>query len=258
MKLLSRKYFTIDKQTTKAVEPFVEMAAKSKIKLFFKRIFKLFVKLVICLIVFTFLQVLALKFIDPPTTPNVAWEWAESIIKHQPEKKPKYEFVPIEQISPHLRRAVITAEDQRFLLHNGFDFKEIKRAVTDYWDTGRVRGASTISMQTARSVFLLSSKSGFRKIAEAYYTFLIELLWSKERILEMYLNTVDWGTGITGAQAAAQTYFSRSADQLNPAQAALMAAVLPNPHKWSAKKPSLYVRMRQARILKDMLIAPLL
>ncbi|WP_457551199.1 biosynthetic peptidoglycan transglycosylase [Desulfobacula sp.] len=106
-----------------------------------------------------------------------------------------YEFKRLEHISPHLRRAVIAAEDQRFLSHNGFDFKEIKNALKTLIKTKKLRGASTISMQTARSVFLLSSKRFYRKIAEMYYTVLIELFWDKHRILEMYLNTVDWGTG---------------------------------------------------------------
>ncbi|MCD4678708.1 MAG: monofunctional biosynthetic peptidoglycan transglycosylase [Desulfobacula sp.] len=221
-------------------------------------IWKTLFKIVLFLFCFTIVQVLSLKFINPVITPNVAWEWAESIIKEQPEKRPEYKFEKIENISPHLRRAVIAAEDQRFLSHNGFDFSEIKNALKTLIKKKKLRGASTISMQTARSVFLLSSRSLLRKIAEMYYTVLIELFWDKERILEMYLNTVDWGTNITGAEAASQKYFSKSARHLTPAQAALMTAILPNPHKWSVRRPTPYLKTRQAQIMRDMHLMPLL
>lgn len=220
------------------------------------RIAKFIFKLVLFLFFFSIVQVVVLKFINPPFTPNVAWEWAESILKQQPENRPRYIFKDIEQISPHLRKAVIAAEDQRFLSHHGFDFNEIKNAVNTLIKRRKLRGASTISMQTARSVFLLSSKSVVRKFAEIYYTVLIELFWDKTRILEMYVNTVDWGTGVTGAEAAAQKYFSIRARHLNASQAALMTAILPNPHKWSISDPSPYVRLRQAKIMKDMALMP--
>ncbi len=230
---------------------------KNKRKKGASRIWKIILKIVLFLFCFTIVQVLALKFINPPFTPNVAWEWAESIIKKQPEKRPKYAFKKIELISPHLRKAVIAAEDQRFLSHNGFDFNEIKNALKTLIKRKKLRGASTISMQTARSVFLLSSKSVFRKIAEIYYTVLIEFFWDKRRILEMYLNTVDWGTGVTGAEAAAQKYFSTSAKNLTPAQAALMTSILPNPHLWSVKHPTPFLNLRQVQIMKDMHQMPL-
>ncbi|MCK5165006.1 MAG: monofunctional biosynthetic peptidoglycan transglycosylase [Desulfobacula sp.] len=222
------------------------------------RIWKTLFKFVLFLFCVTLVQVVALKFINPPFTPNVAWEWAESIIKKQPEKRPEYKFKKIENISPHLRRAVIAAEDQRFLSHNGFDLSEIKNALKTLIRKKKLRGASTISMQTARSVFLLSSRSLLRKIAEMYYTVLIELFWDKERILEIYLNTVDWGTNITGAEAASQKYFSKSARHLTPAQAALMTAILPNPHKWSVRRPTPYLKTRQMQIMRDMHLMPLL
>ncbi|MCD4719809.1 MAG: monofunctional biosynthetic peptidoglycan transglycosylase [Desulfobacula sp.] len=229
-----------------------------KRKTIFAWIWKIVFKIVLFLFCFTIVQVLALKFINPPFTPNVAWEWAESIIKKQPEKRPKYNFKKIEAISPHLRRAVIAAEDQRFLSHNGFDFNEIKNALKNLIKKKKLRGASTISMQTARSVFLLSSRSLFRKMAEIYYTILIELFWDKHRIFEMYLNTVDWGTHVTGAEAASQKYFSKSAQHLTPDQAALMTAILPNPHRWSVRRPTPYLKTRQKQIMKDMHLMPLL
>jgi monofunctional biosynthetic peptidoglycan transglycosylase len=231
---------------------------KSKKKKVASWIWKTLFKIVFCIFCFTMIHVLALKFINPPFTPNVALEWAEAFIKEQPERRPKYTFKKIEHISPHLRKAVMAAEDQRFLSHNGFDFKEIKNALKTFIKNKKLRGASTISMQTARSVFLLSSKSVFRKIAEIYYTGLIEFFWDKRRILEIYLNTVDWGTRVTGAEAAAQKYFSTSARNLTPAQAALMASILPNPHIWSVKHPTPYLKLRQVQIMKDMHHMPLL
>ncbi|MCP3873964.1 MAG: monofunctional biosynthetic peptidoglycan transglycosylase [Desulfobacteraceae bacterium] len=221
-------------------------------------IWKTTLKIVLFLFCFTILQVFILKYINPPFTPNVVWEWGEAIVKKQPGKRPKYNWKNIENISPHLRRAVIAAEDQRFLSHSGFDFNEITNALKTLIKRKKLRGASTITMQTARSVFLLSSRSFFRKIAEMYYTILIELFWDKQRILEMYLNTVDWGTNVTGAQAASQKYFSKSAKYLTPPQAALMTAILPNPHRWSVHRPTPYLKTRQKQIMKDMHLIPLL
>jgi len=215
-------------------------------------------KIIIFFFCFTIIQVLIIKYINPPFTPNIAWEWVECVFKKLPEKCPEYNFKKLEDISPHLRKAVLAAEDQRFLSHNGFDFNEIKSAVKTLFKRKKLRGASTISMQAARSLFLLSSRSVFRKIAETYYTVLIELLWSKQRILELYLNSVDWGTNITGAEAASQKYYSKSAQHLTPSQAALMTAILPNPHLWSVKHPSEYLKTRQAQIMKDMRLMPLL
>jgi monofunctional biosynthetic peptidoglycan transglycosylase len=219
---------------------------------------KICLKIMIFLFFFTIVQVLIIKYINPPFTPNIAWEWVECVFNKQPEKCPKYIFKKLEDISPHLRKAVLAAEDQRFLSHNGFDFNEIKSAVKTLIKQRKLRGASTISMQTARSLFLLSSRSVFRKIAEIYYTVLIEMFWSKQRIFELYLNSVDWGTNVTGAEAACQKYYSKSAKDLTPSQAALMTAILPNPHLWSVKHPSEYLKTRQAQIMKDMRLMPLL
>ncbi len=198
------------------------------------------------------------KYLDPPGTVNMVWEQAISRINQTRHRKHEYSWQPYEQISPHLKQAVLASEDQRFLTHNGFDFKELKVVMRDMVSQQRIRGASTISMQAARSLYLPASRSPFRKIAEAWYTILIELFWDKRRIFEIYLNTVDWGTHLVGAQAAAQAYFSCNADQLTTDQAALMAAVLPSPHKWSVKNPSAYLKKRQQRILKQMPAMPLL
>lgn len=219
---------------------------------------KLLIKLLFALFLITILQVASLKYLNPIITPNLAWEWAESLIEKNPGKRPHYIWKDIESISPHLRLAVIAAEDQRFLTHNGFDIKEIKQALKTLVTKQKLRGASTISMQTARSVFWLSSRSIIRKLAEIYYTILIELMWDKKRILEIYLNTVDWGPHVTGAEAAAQIYFSKSAKELTAEQAALMTAILPNPHRWSVKKPTQYIKKRQIKIMAAMKKMPLL
>jgi len=160
-------------------------------------------------------------------------------------------------MSSYLKKAVLAAEDQRFLSHHGFDFTELNQAVRDLLTAERTRGASTISMQVARTVFLWRGRSWFRKIAEAYYTVLIELMWSKERILEVYLNTVHWGKGIMGAEAASRKYFRTSSANITPSQAALLAAILPNPTKWTPIKPSKYVRERQKEIMRQMVWMPL-
>ena len=161
-------------------------------------------------------------------------------------------WVPLEEISPYLSTAVMASEDQAFLDHNGFDKKAIKAAAKDYLDGKRRRGGSTISQQTAKNVFLWPNSSWLRKGLETYFTFLIELFWSKERIMEVYLNTIEMGDGIYGAQAVAQRNFDTNASELTKRQCALIAATLPNPLKFSSKDPSPYMRKRQRQILKQM------
>ena len=210
------------------------------------------------LIIVSAIQVLAFKFANPPFTVNMVYEWVMGNCFSQPYVKPVYIWKDLNQISVHLKKAVLASEDQRFMAHNGFDFREIRKVVDEAMANQGIRGASTITMQAARSLFLPSSRSIVRKLAEAWYTILMELFWDKSRIMEIYLNTVDWGTGVVGAQAGAQAYFSCDARQLGPAQAALMAAVLPSPHKWSAKTPGPYVKKRQRWIMAQMPAMPVL
>lgn len=155
-----------------------------------------------------------------------------------------------DNISPRLERAVIGAEDQNFCTHHGFDWKSINKAMADHkrHPNKPERGASTISQQTARTLFLLPVRSWIRKGLEAWITVLMEELWPKKRILHVYLNLVDWGDGIFGAQAAAQAYFGTDAASLDTAEAARLAAILPNPHKWRAAHPGRYVRRRTASL----------
>jgi len=206
----------------------------------------------------TLVQVAVLRYINPAFTLGVVWDYTGHLIKSEPYRRPTFLWRPLDKISPHLQRAVLAAEDQRFLDHHGFDVVEIRVAVKDILLNRRLRGASTISMQTARTVFLLPVRSILRKAMEAYYTALIELLWNKRRILEMYLNTVDWGPGVMGAEAASLGYFQRHSDKLAPRQAALLAAILPSPHRLSPVRPNSYVKMRAKRILADMSLMPLL
>jgi len=155
-----------------------------------------------------------------------------------------------DDISPRLERAVIGAEDENFCTHNGFDWASIDKAMRDHdRHPGKpMRGASTISQQTARTLFLVPMRSWIRKGLEAYLTVLVEALWPKKRILHAYLNLVDWGDGIFGAEAAASAYFGTDAGSLNGAQAARLAAILPNPHKWKAAHPGRYVRRRTVNL----------
>lgn len=156
---------------------------------------------------------------------------------------------PIEKISPRLTRAVIAAEDAHFCEHRGFDFEAMEKAMkNNERRPNRIRGGSTISQQTAKNVFLWPDRSYVRKGLEAYFTVLIEAIWGKRRIMEVYLNSVEWGPGVYGAEAAARRNFGVSADKLSAAQAARLAAILPSPLKWRAAKPGPYVKRRSGRI----------
>lgn len=157
-------------------------------------------------------------------------------------------WVSLDDISPHLVTAVIAAEDTRFCLHNGIDFEAIDEALDEAENGGRLRGASTISQQTAKNAFLWSGRSWVRKAGEAWMTVVIETLWPKRRIMEVYLNIAEWGDGYFGAEAAAQKRFGKSARNLTQHEAALLAAVLPNPHKWRVDPPGPYVRGRAATL----------
>ena len=163
-----------------------------------------------------------------------------------------YRWRAIQNISPNLMLAVVASEDQRFPLHNGFDFKSIEKAYRSNLHGRKVRGASTISQQLAKNLFLWSGRSYLRKGLEAWYTMWIELLWSKRRILEVYVNVVEFSDGVYGAEAAAQRLFRTSAKNLSTAQASRLAAVLPNPKVYDAKNPGPYVQRRAHSIERQM------
>lgn len=168
------------------------------------------------------------------------------------DKELKYEWRELEAISGKLQLAVMCAEDQYFLLHEGLDFRSIRKAEKSNKDGGKVRGASTITQQVAKNVFLWPDRTWVRKAAEVYFALLIEIVWSKERIMEVYLNVAEFGEGIFGAEAASKAYFGRSADQLSVSQAASLAAILPSPKRYSAVNPSPYVQSRIDWIKKQM------
>ena len=167
-------------------------------------------------------------------------------------KEIKYEWRDLEQISDRLQLAVMCAEDQNFLIHEGLDFHSIKQAEQSNKKGKKVRGASTITQQVAKNVFLWPDRTWVRKIAELYFSLLIEIVWSKQRIMEVYLNVAEFGDGIFGAEAACQTYFKKPAEALTLTQAARLAAILPSPKKYSAVKPSSYVLTRSDWIKKQM------
>lgn len=218
-----------------------------------RRVLRFFLIAFLVLFLFSIAEVILVRFVNPPFTTSMVYNWLCSKTTATQERLwPEQTWRPIHEVSAHLIRAVQAAEDQKFVFHHGFDFEELNHALNDLLTGRRVRGASTISMQTARTVFLWPSRSLLRKSLEAYYTLLVEVLWDKRRILEVYLNTVDWGIGIAGAEAAARKYFQVSASSLSPSQAALLAAILPSPHTWSPLDPSEFVRERQRKIMMDM------
>lgn len=163
-----------------------------------------------------------------------------------------HDWVPLDRMSKWMPSAVVASEDNRFYTHHGFDTTEIKRAIEENKNGGRQRGASTISQQTAKNVFLWPGHSWVRKGLEAYFTVLIELMWPKERIIEVYLNSIEMGAGIYGAQAAAEYYFGRTAENLSKRQCALIAVCLPNPIKRNPAHPTSYLNRRASKIMRYM------
>ncbi len=200
--------------------------------------------LVGCLVL-SVIQVAALNWINPPFTLTM-------LGSPSPPRGIKRVWVDIRRISPYLVQAVMAAEDQRFLDHRGFDWAEIEVAVQEAQQGHRLRGASTISMQVARNVFLWTGRSWVRKLIEAYYTFWLELFLSKRRIMTVYLNVAEWGRGIFGAAAAAKYYFGVSAAGLTRVQAARLAAILPAPRRWDPTRPTKYLLSRQKFIIQHM------
>ncbi|MHB0777633.1 monofunctional biosynthetic peptidoglycan transglycosylase [Halomonas sp. WWR20] len=162
------------------------------------------------------------------------------------------QWTPWPRLSDNAKLAVIAAEDQRFPMHSGFDLVQMRRALDAWFQGESLRGASTLSQQTAKNLFLWTGRNWLRKGLEAWFTVLIELLWPKERILEVYLNIAEWDTGVFGLEAAAQHYFGVSATRLSEVQASRLAAILPNPRAWSASRPSAYIEQRSAWIRKQM------
>ena len=191
------------------------------------------------------------KYVPVPVSPLMIIRLFEQM-KDGEQLKLAHRWVPMDSISSELPRAVWASEDQNFFKHNGFDFEAIEKAIEESEKKGKLRGASTISQQTAKNVFLWPSSTYTRKAFEAYFTVLIETFWSKQRIMEVYLNTIEMGRGIYGAEAVAMEHFGCHASDLNQNQSALIAASLPNPLKMNSGAPSGYMYKRQGQIKRQM------
>jgi monofunctional glycosyltransferase len=199
------------------------------------------------------LAVVVYNFVNPPVTPLMVIRWLDPSSDSQPYRLKKT-WVPLDKISPNLQLAVVASEDNKFTEHWGFDFEAIEKAqkFNERKQGRKIRGASTISQQTAKNVFLWPQRSWVRKGLEAYFTGLIELIWSKKRIMEVYLNVIEMGKGIYGAEAASQAYFGKPASRLTRPEAAILAAILPDPDKWNPARPTAYLINRQQWILWNM------
>ena len=198
------------------------------------------------------LLVAVFRWVPPPTSAFMLASRGAALLEGDFGYANAYDWEPLERISPHAAMAAIAAEDQLFPFHAGFDFESIRKAVRHNAKSARKRGASTISQQVAKNLFLWSGRSWVRKGLEAWFTVLIEALWPKERTLEVYLNIAEFGRGVYGVQAASQQFFGKDATRLSRREAATLAAVLPNPKRLRADRPSAYVQRRRDAIMGQM------
>ena len=216
----------------------------SKLSRFLFKIFLWFLGISLFLVVF-------FKFVPVVFTPLMVIRAIENKVEGK-ELHFSHDWEPIENLSMNLQKAVIASEDGTFLTHNGFDFKAMQKAYKSNERGRRIKGGSTISQQTAKNVFLWQGRSYLRKGLEAYFTVLIEIIWGKERIMEVYLNSIEMGDGVYGAQAATQHWYRKDATSLTPIQAAGIAAILPNPRKYKATSSSSYINNRKSKIVRVM------
>ncbi len=222
-----------------------------------RRVFKYITYCLLTFFVSTVLAVAVYRWLPVPITPLMVIRCVQNI--HNGETAAiHHKWVPLKQISPYLPVAVMASEDQNFMPHHGFDFNAIQDAAIERLEGKRSRGGSTISQQTAKNVFLWPQSSWLRKGFEVYFTVLIELMWPKERIMEVYLNSIEMGPNIYGAEAVAQRHFGCSARKLRRSDCALIAATLPNPLRFSSLAPSGYMRKRQKKIEQEMRHIPLI
>ena len=197
------------------------------------------------------LSVIIFKWVPVPITPLMITRAVENKLEGK-DALLTHDWVSIENISPNLQKAVIASEDGNFLKHNGFDFKAMQKAFKNNQKGKRLKGGSTISQQTAKNVFLWQGRSYIRKGLEAYFTVLIELIWGKERIMEVYLNSIEMGNGVYGAESGARHWYRKSAVDLTKKEAAGIAAILPNPRKYKATNSSSYINRRKDKIVRVM------
>lgn len=211
----------------------------------FKKLTFFLLKIILLLVIFSVAWVTLYKFVNPPVTPLMLLRYFEQDSGH---KSIKTDWKSYDEISDNMKMAVIASEDQTFATNDGFDFDAIEEAIDEKLDGERLRGASTITQQTAKNVFLWPGRSWLRKGLEAYLAVLIDKIWGKKRILEVYLNVIETGNGIYGVSEAAQVYFGKSAKNLGIVEAALIAAILPDPQLWNPAKPTEYLLRRESWI----------
>lgn len=208
--------------------------------------FRIIKRIVLFFFIFQFIYIILLKWIDPPITLTQIG----SVLTGEGLKR---DYIDYDEMPTSIKLAVISSEDQVFPDHNGFDFKSIKKAMAyNEKKPGRFRGASTISQQVAKNVFLWQGRNWIRKGLEVYFTFMIELIWGKRRILEMYLNVAEMGKGIYGIEAASKAYFNKSAKNMSRKESAMIAAAMPNPVRYTVKPISRYVSIRSGWVMRQM------
>ena len=217
----------------------------------FKKILRFLWKAMLWFFGLSVLSVIIFKWVPVPFTPLMITRAIDQKLDGQAMTS-SHDWVPIEEISVNMQKAVIASEDGNFLTHNGFDFDAIRKAMKNNEKGKKLKGGSTISQQTAKNVFLWQGRSYLRKGLEAYFTVLIELIWGKERIMEVYLNSIEMGTGVYGVEAAAKHWYGTTAAKLSKREAAGIAAILPNPRKFKASNSSSYIERRKSRIVRHM------
>ena len=215
------------------------------------KIFKIIWKTIALFFITSIISVIVFKWIRVPITPLMLIRNVEQLANGK-SLKLKHHWISIDDISPKLQLAVVCSEDQNYLKHYGFDMGAIQKALKENEKGKRIRGGSTISQQTAKNVFLWHGRSYLRKGLEAYFTLLIELVWSKERIMEVYLNSIEMGDGVYGAEAASNYWFHKSANELTKEEASAIAAILPNPLKYKASPANAYITKRKAWVQQQM------
>ena len=225
--------------------------SKNKNNNMIKRVGRFLLKVLLWFFGISIFLVVVFKFVPVPFTPLMAIRAIETKMDGK-EMYSSHDWVPLENIAVNMQKAVIASEDGTFLTHNGFDFIAIEKAMKNNEKGKKLKGGSTISQQTAKNVFLWQGRSYLRKGLEAYFTVLIELIWGKERIMEVYLNSIEMGDGVYGVQAAAEYWYGKKAADLTKIEAAGIAAILPNPRKFKASNSSAYINRRKVRIMKFM------
>lgn len=216
-----------------------------------RKIFKFIGKLILYFLGISIGLVILFKFVPVPFTPLMFIRTAEQIAAGD-KVVWKHDWIPLDEMGTHIQKAVIASEDGKFTSHNGFDVKAIEKAYQNNQKGKKIKGGSTISQQTAKNVFLWPGRSYVRKGLEAYFTMLIEVVWGKERIMEVYLNSIEMGNGIYGIEAASEYWFKKEAKNLTKSEAAAIAAILPNPRKFKAKNSSRYIERRKNAIKRQM------